>query len=106
MTTHRTKSNALICRWGPATLLVALLLATTLGTLIAHNAIKQQNVSGEFIAELYQKEDRGNWKVIDRMHGTANFEATTSQPTAGTDFTWHGRSEQGCQVSARWGGRA
>jgi hypothetical protein len=85
---------------------VVLLLAFTLGTLIAQNAVKRQKVSGEFIAELYQTEDRGNWKVIDRMRATANFEATAFQATAQTDFVWHGRSEQGCQLSARWGGGA
>ncbi len=105
MTIHRLKFNPVSCRYGHTILFVALLLAATLGTIIASSAIKRQKVIGEIITELYQKDEGGKWKVIDRMRSTANFEATTSQSSAQTDFIWHGRSEHGCEISVRWGGR-
>jgi hypothetical protein len=106
MSIHHLKSNRLMYRYGRTILLVALLLAATWGTLIASNAIKRQKVSGEIVTEVYLKEDRSGWKLIDRLRANANFEAITAQSSAQTDFVWQGRSEQGCQVSAGWGGKA
>jgi len=102
---HRPDAGRKTVRAGRVVLLGTLLLTITLGTVIAYSAGKRQSVSGQIVTELYRKGDGGQWKVMDRLVAPANFEAVTYGSYAQTDFVWKGRTEQGCHLEVRWGGR-
>ncbi|MEP7273961.1 MAG: hypothetical protein ABI882_20840, partial [Acidobacteriota bacterium] len=80
-----------------------LTLLIAFGALVADTVSKQRDASTNISIELYKKGANGQWEVIDRARGQANFSASIAEVASGKELTsainWSVRSEKGRQIN-------
>lgn len=84
---------------------VTMLLLVGAGALIADTVSKQRDAMTTVTLELCKKGANGQWEVIDRAKGPANFTASVMDLASGKEMTsavnWNVKSEKGRQMNVK-----
>ncbi|MFN0109722.1 MAG: hypothetical protein ACKVZH_12785 [Blastocatellia bacterium] len=84
---------------------VALITLTAFSAIVANSLVKERDASTNIEIQLCQKGENGQWNIIDKAKGSANFVASVADLASGKELTspvnWNITSEKGRRISVK-----